>query len=243
MLNTEEALRLYERILIPSLYKVIIKDLRSRAKKASEKDRRVLDFFRVTVDHLSGKKEDSELFYEVIDEVEEGPALEALRALSRRLSRHAAGRLRMALEEFDFEILDEPMGFPGLPFDLDLEDLIPRMEALFGDMDDDGLDDESDEEQLFEALEVLSKIGMTETDAFKEELEFVIEEAEDWVDSLEIRGYPNHLIKQMRNMLYKTDPDAKRELNMIGRVLEQTGTQSKLSREAQVLLYGKARKK
>lgn len=243
VLNTEDALRLYERILIPSLYKVIMKDLRSRAKKASEKDRRVLDFFRVTVDHLSGKKEDSELFYEVIDEVEEGPALEALRALSRRLSRHAAGRLRMALEEFDFEILDEPMGFPGLPFDLDLEDLIPRMEALFGDMDEDGLDDESDEEQLFEALEVLSKIGMTETDAFKEELEFVIEEAEDWVDSLEIRGYPNHLIKQMRNMLYKTDPDAKRELNMIGRVLEQTGTQSKLSREAQVLLYGKARKK
>ncbi len=239
VLDTEDALRLYERILIPSLYTVIIKDLRSRAKKASEKDRRLLDFFRVTVDHLSGKKEDSELFYEVIDEVEERPTLEALRALSRRLARHAAGRLRMALEEFDFEILDEPMGFPGLPFDLDLEDLIPRMEDLIGDMEDD----ESDEERLFEALEVLSKIGMTENDAFKEELGFVIEEAEDWVDSLEIRGYPNHLIKQMRNMVFKTDPDVKRELNMIGRVLEQTGTHSKLSREAQVLLYGKARKK
>lgn len=242
VLSTDDALRLYERILLPSLYKAIIKDLRSRAKEASEKDRRLLDFFRVTIDHLSGKKEDSDLFYEVIDEVEEGPALEALRALSRRLSRHAAGPLRAALEEFDFEILDETFGgFPGLPFDLDLDDFLPRLEKLFGGAEAE--EDTWDEDRLFEALEVLSKIGMTETEAFQDELEWVIEEAEDWVDSLDIRGYPNHLIKQMRNMLFKTDPEAKQELNMIARVLEQTGTQSNLSREGQVLLFGKARKK
>lgn len=239
VLATDDALRLYERILVPSLYTAIVKDLRSRAKKASGKDRRLLDFFRVTIDHLSGKKEDSELFYKVIDQVEEGPTLEALRALSRRLARHATGILRTALEEFDFEILDEPFGFPGPPFDIDPDDLFPRLKNLLGDAEDD----RPDEERLFEALEALSKIGLTENDEFREELKWVVEEAEDWVDSLEIRGYPNHLIKQVRNMLFKTDPEVKRELNMIGRVLEQVGKQLELSREGQVLLYGNARKK
>lgn len=240
--DTADVFQLYDLILEPQLYPAIIKDIRSRVKKASEKECRMLNFFRVAIEHISGKKDDPELFYNIVDDLEEGQSLEELRALSRRLSKHASGPLKMALDEFDFELLEKKFGFPGMPFDFDLDDLLPKLANIFGDGEDDD-DDNLDDERFFEMLEMLSKIGVAESEEFEEELDILIDEAEEWVVSLELTGLPTHLIKEMRNMLFKMEPDAKKELTMIARVCEQTGAIDGLSREAHVLLYGKARKK
>jgi hypothetical protein len=204
-----------------------------------KKDRLLLEFYLVTIEHIKGEQDEPALFEEIIDEAA-GPMLEELRAASRRLSKYASGVLKKALELFDFEILDDMLPF-GDPFGGGVNplDLLPFL-------DDDEYDEEfDDDEELGEGLggllEQLKGIGAGPEDIKGDMLDKFIDTVEDFVDSLDLRGAPDFIIMGLREIL-RADPRGRNDFEALVKLAETAGP-SRFSREARLILFGKKRKK
>ncbi|KPA14852.1 hypothetical protein MHK_004946 [Candidatus Magnetomorum sp. HK-1] len=106
-LDDKEILSLFDIILSPYNANLIIKEIKRRLKTADPTNELLLSFYQVTLLHLENKKRDPDMFYYITEQAK-GPVLDELRALSRRLSHHAAGPLKRALEAFEFSLIVVP---------------------------------------------------------------------------------------------------------------------------------------
>ncbi|MCP4692254.1 MAG: tetratricopeptide repeat protein [Desulfobacterales bacterium] len=234
-------------ILVESqLYQPALKEIRRR-KKAPPELRLLFDFYGVVIQHLAGRiSDDADAFEEVLDEADDTQK-ETLRIASRRLAPHASGRLKNALERFDFDLL-ETRPFPNLlsmlnPFDDDDDD----------DDDDDEYDAYDDDDDFFPSMNLFDDegsffppMGLFDDDE-DDDGEWVlfkgntpgeaIRHMEKVVDALGFRGAPNHAITQMRTITMMMPP-LKEELDRVARFID-VESRMKLSREARVFLFGK----
>ncbi|QTA86017.1 hypothetical protein [Desulfonema magnum] len=232
-----EIFSLYDLIFEKTWFGLIQKDIKQRIRKAKKKDRLLLDFYLVTIQHIKGEKLDPDLFFDIIDEAPPGPMRDELRTASRRLSKHASGVLKKALEMFEFDILDE-LPFFDNPFHDPFDDFFD---------DDDVLPERSLERELDNLLDQLdlieSDFDLSDEEAIPDEItNDLLNGCESFVDSLELRGAPDFVIMGLREIL-RSDPKVRRDFDMMTKIIMQTGGASRLSREARVLLLGKRKRK
>ncbi len=237
--DDSEIIPLYDLIFEPDSFKLIEKDIRRRMKKAAEKDSLLMEFYLVTILHLKREIREPDLFYDIIEDAS-GPLTEELRAASRRLSKHASGTLKKALETFDFDILDEMDFFGGFPgdifddddlFDDDMEDIFPGEKA------------EAGIQKLIEQLRALES-DPDMADPSTDQSEFIDELVggfESFVESLSLRNAPNYVINELREIL-RSDPRMRRDFDMMAEVIDHAGRADQLSREARIILFGNRRK-
>jgi len=232
-IDNSEIIPLYDLILEPEFFSIIRKDIKERIEKAKDKDSKpvfnkdliLLEFYSVTMEHLSGKENDSELFENIIKKAN-GNVKEELRAASRKLSRHASGALRKALELFDFEILNDMV--PFFYGDNEDDDLLPFPEDDIGG----GFD---------KIMNMLDMLNPDSEDLEKGLMNDVISGFESFIDDIGVRGAPEFMIREIRKMIM-ADSKVKREFDMLAKLVERSKTLSKLSREAHIILFGKKKK-
>ena len=109
-LDNKEIISFFDIILSPYNAKKIQKEIKRRLKIADSSSKPLLSFYQVTLLHFENKKHDPDMFYRITEQAQ-GPLLDELRALSRRLSKHAAQPLKHALESFEFSFIDAPFPF------------------------------------------------------------------------------------------------------------------------------------
>jgi hypothetical protein len=245
-IKEDEIRAVYDVIMADATYAPIQKDIRKRLKNADEKEEIILKFYLATIRHLSGNSRSYDLFYDVLDEVDEmdeaaeGPLIEELRAAARRLSRHATGRLRNALSHFNFGPLPGDEIFS--PFDDDDDDdddVFPFPEDFW--------DDEMGEDEFLDAGDSpLSDPASFSTilEGIESDPNALADMLEMMVDKFDIRGLPDAIIKGARNMLLAPIPGLINLFDKLARRLDPDDPDmAGLSREAHVLLYGNVRKK
>jgi len=229
--NDSEIIPLFDLIFAPDSFNVIKKEIQRRIKKATSNQRLVLNFYLVAIRHITGEIIDFDLFNDLIDQTE-GPVKEELRTISRRLSKHAAGPLKDALERFDFDM------FGGGYFDDDLFD------DDYEDYDDDIFPVESLGEGLetfFEMLDILrSDPDLMDTGVEEGILEKWVEGLESFVDGSGFRGAPDYVIKSIRQLI-RSNPESRLELDMLSKLIDPKKF-PQLSHEARIFLYGKKKR-
>lgn len=230
-----------------------------RRLRGLEKARRdpLLLFYLAVIRYHEGHDHDARRFAEVIRGAESSDR-ERLRAAAARLARHTQGRLRQALQEFDFDSLDVPSPLCG-PEGLSIEDLLP----LFGD-------GEPSIEAVLDELARSMKAGGKEErlrEGFAEALGEALGggEAERWpdaqsdgpsqgslfgdahiagevrrlealIDEHRLRGAPESVIEEIAGAA-RDEPESRRALDRIARECEATGLRGGLSREMHTLLF------
>ncbi len=233
-IDNSEIIPLYDLILEPEFFSLIRKDIKQRIEKAKDKDSKtvlnkdliLLEFYSVTMEHLSGKENDSDLFENIIKKAN-GNVKEELRAASRKLSRHASGALRKALELFDFEILNDMVPFFYGDDDED-DDLLPFPEDDIGG----GFD---------KIMNMLNMLDPDSEDLEKGLINDVISGFESFIDDIGVRGAPEFMIREIRKMIME-DSKVKREFDMLAKLIDRSKSGSRLSREAYIILFGKKKK-
>lgn len=216
-----EIFPVFDIIFKPAWFDVIKKEIKRRIKTANPKDRLLLEFYLVTVQHITGHADDAGLFKNIIEQAS-GTLREELRTSSRRLSEYAEGALKKALEMFDFDILDDRDFWD----DNDMEDFLPEEEAELG---------------LQEMLERVRKLegrgGVPEAEFLNE----LIAGFETFVDSFEVRGEPDFIVFELREMLRSAAPKACQDFDELAEIVDRNGLKKQLSREARLILFGKKR--
>lgn len=232
-ISDSEIIPLYDLILEPSITGYIKNDIKKRVKTAKNKrDRILLKFYLVILQHLDDEKNDSDLFYDIIDKVEGTPLESDLEAMASRMAKHASGSLKLALSKFDFEILDDmffPPGFPG-----NFDDFMPPMPSF---------DDDDKMPGLPDLIKLLGNSGLVDSEEFEEETKEIIESVENYIDDIEVRGLPTYVIKDMRAEVIRYEPSLKQEIDTMARLIDDINGRTRLSREAQLILFGKVQKK
>ncbi len=192
-------------------------DLQRRIDKKDSKNLLLFSFYEAFLEHkLDGNLRDGDLFDMIIDDADKAQK-EMLRGVARRLAKFADGRLKEALEKFDFSLLDyfSPFGFHyGDDYD---------------DFDDD--DDDFDDDFIDDFLPGGDLNGPID-DIFQAAM--LIEILEMMIDSLDLRGAPKHVILAKRKKL-QDDEKFMEVLNGTKAIIQ--GNQIKeLSREAKLFL-------
>ncbi|MBI9092332.1 MAG: hypothetical protein JEZ12_24215 [Desulfobacterium sp.] len=160
----------------------VIRELAKRIGAGNDKDPEsmVMAFLHLCLTHIRGDRVSARSFSALIDSAGE-PVKERLRRISRTLAPIAPGHLRPAYEQFDFNLLNTPLGGTPFPFDLDPFDMTPgqidaleeMMESLMAEEDDDGWDDFQVEEVFCKGLDTEDIYDMVYD--LKEESEWVLE--------------------------------------------------------------------
>jgi len=226
--DDSDIITVFDLIFEPEWFGLIKKEIKRRVKKANKKEQILLNFYQAVLLHISGEEQGNGLFEDIIGQAA-GPLREEVRAASRRLSKHASGTLKEALEMFDFDILD--------------------------DVSDDDYDDNYDNDDFFpdskmEGLQkLIQRLKALETDPDKADMEKLqknfIEEIvpgfESFVDGMGLRGMPDFMINALREII-RSDPSARLDFDMLAELIEQSGGKERLSREARLILYGKKKR-
>ncbi|MGB9498535.1 MAG: tetratricopeptide repeat protein [Dissulfuribacterales bacterium] len=133
-------IRVFDSLISTCHFKAVLKEIKRRKKTADKNFAVMLDFYEVTIKHLTGDLfNDESAFFNVIDNVSASD-IEPLRATARRLAPYAEDNivLKKALENFDFKYLasspfmDDPDDFYDDEFDDEFDD----------ELYDDSFDDE-----------------------------------------------------------------------------------------------------
>ncbi len=246
--SDEEVITVYDLIFNPDVFGVMTKDICRRLRKTDKKDRLILEFYLVTIQHMSGKKHGSDPFNEILDQAGDS-VFGTLRASSRRLSKHASGLLKKALEMFEFDILDNPFPgrFPGR-FPGNFEAIFEDM--LDGDMFDEDMDDEDMDDDEFvtddieEELEKLAEPFKKPVSADEQEklLDALVSGLDDFIARADIRGLPLYIVDEFRDII-RSDPRIRGNLDMIAELIDQSGRVSQLSVDVRIFLFGNKRKR
>ncbi len=222
-----DIITVFDLLFEPEWFGLIKKEIKRRVKKANKNEQILLNFYHAVIRHISGEEHGPALFEEIVSQAA-GPVHEELRAASRRLSRHASGTLKRALEVFDFDILDD---ISDEDFDEDFDD------DFFPESKMDGL------EKIIRRLKALG----TEPDKAdmegiqKDFIAEIVPGFESFVESMGLREMPDFMISAIRDII-RSDPGAGRDFDMLAELIEQAGGKERLSREARLLLYGKKKK-
>ena len=190
-------------------------DRRLQGAKKSHRDPLLL-FYLAVIRYLEGKDYDSRRFQEVLGMVD-AARREELRAAALRLSRHAQGHLRQALQEFRFEMLD--MAFPfargGLP---PLEDILRNVGPELNELD-------FDEERFSGVGDILDEL----------------DGLEQMIDEHEMRGAPASQLRDLAGSL-RTRAQTRQDLARIARQCEAEDLVDELSPELLIILFPRKRK-
>ncbi|MDM8550199.1 hypothetical protein QUF72_08985 [Desulfobacterales bacterium HSG2] len=227
-----EIIPVFDLIFAPEWFGLIKKEVKRRVKKAKKKERLFMEFYRVTIQHIKGEELDPDLFEDIIEEAPKS-MFEELRAVSRRLSKHATGSLKKALEVFDFDILDDMPFFGGFPGD-DIDDFFPDdIDDFFPHEDERGL------EKLIDTLrELESDPDMAESGTLEDRLvDELVESFEVFVDSLALRDAPAFIINELREII-RADPTARRDFDLMAELIDHADAVGRLSREGRIILFG-----
>lgn len=232
--DDSEIISLYNSILEPDLFDLIKKDIKQRIKKAKKDQGVLLEFYLATLEHITGKVEGGRPFKNIIEK-SSGPMMEELRGASRRLSKYASGTLKMALEKFDFDILDERF------FDHD----------FFDHIYDEIIDEDFDEEDMFAGMD--DKLGLNafyyylmdleylDTKSLQEEMDEMVSQVESFLDKSELRGAPDFILRQFRS-LTRSEPSVCYQFDRLAKWIQQYRLPD-ISHDAMIFLYGKKLKK
>jgi hypothetical protein len=243
LIRDEDAVTLYDLIIEPECYKIIENDTARRLRKTSEKNKLIFKFYGAVIKQFRTRKFDPDAINKIIDPVT-GPVLEELRTISRRLSVHAFEPFEEALQNFEFELPAFPK-FPGL----NLKDLLDSLNFDDDDDDDEGEDfDDEDmaDEALFDDFDDLSeKVGfyLSNSEAWnaediKEEVKAMMDTFENFIDGMDLRTAPSFALKQFKQFA-KSDKVVAKKMERIGEFFRRAEAIPRLSREAQLILYGK----
>lgn len=227
-----EIIPVFDLIFSPEWFNLIKKEIKRRLKKAKKKERLLMEFYRVTIQHIKGDERDPDLFEDIIEAAPKS-MFEELRAVSRRLSKHATGSLKKALEVFDFYILDDAPFFGGFPGD-DFDDFFPDdIDDFFPEEDERGL------ENLIETLrELESDPDMLESGTLESRLvDELLESFESFIDTLTLRDAPTFIINELREII-RADPTARRDFDLMAEMIDHADAVGRLSREGRIILFG-----
>ncbi|RJQ59289.1 MAG: tetratricopeptide repeat protein [Desulfobacteraceae bacterium] len=212
LLLDEDVFPVLEAMLASGLAKTCAKEIRTRQKTAKKQFDRLLAFYSLVVDCITGKKEaDSEAFEKIVDPVEDRYK-ESFRTASRRLSAFAQGRLKAALEHFDFTRLNTGCTCPICS---------GRAEGA-GFLEPDDFD-ENDDPGEFPWGE-------------GNPLESAIAQIEQLVDDTGLRGAPEKIIRKRRRELFNNF-QMRMALETFAELMPG-GIKTMLSREACLLVWG-----
>jgi tetratricopeptide (TPR) repeat protein len=209
-------------------------ELQKRLQKKDQPQSRQMQFFLITLKHMTGVSYCRDQYHEVVAKAD-AVELAQLETLSRKLSRHASGLLKSSLERFDFSVLEgnyPAKGFPGFPY--------PEGEEDFDEMDDDD-DDEEDfdiDEMMRDIIPLLSEFGGFN----KGERREIIKSVEDFVEETGAKGLPDEMIRELRNIA-RAAPQMRKMIDSMADFVRITALTTYISREAQILLFGKRQKK
>lgn len=218
---------IFDLIFAPEWFGLIKKEIKRRLRKANKKEQILLNFYLAVIRHIGGEVRGSEIFEEIAAQAQV-PLREELRAISRRLSGHASGALKKALEVFDFEILDEDEGEYGEGEDYEDDDFFPDSKM-------DGL------EKIIQRLKDFDpdheNIGTVQKDFVEE----IVPGFEAFIENIGVKGAPDFMIIALREII-RSDPGARRDFDMLAELMDRFGGKDRLSREARLVLYGKKKR-
>ena len=181
----------------------------------------LLQFYLAVVRYLQGVDRDSLLFAEVLERAESGEH-ERLRAAASRLAQVVDGPLRLALQRFDFGVLDLVLPpFPAL-----LDELINRTQPPASPAPIASPEPEEPDEpeeavapapDLAAALRKAARDGRLDPSAqgllFAEEATMaIVDRLEFMIDSAELRGAPPEFMRAVADVVC-TDPEIRRMLD------------------------------
>lgn len=227
-LNNRDFLAVIDTVLDPSLFPMIMAELKYRIKKTPGSQSLIFEFYLAVMENMSGKNIGSDPFTDIIDRAS-GKERKVLEDASRRLAFHARGILQTALQRFEFDMLDPVFSGPGMG---PLMDVLEKLNDKGGELG-----------SIREMLENLkdsfdpSMAGIFDLSDEEDEVWEIADDLEDMIDEAGIRDAPESIIKDFRNHM-RSSPKSRRKLNELAHSLKHVADD--LSREAQIFLYGKA---
>ena len=205
----------------------------------------LLQFYLAVVRYLEGADRHSLLFAEVLDDAEPGEQ-QRMRAAASRLAPVVGGPLRLALQRFDFDILDHAL--PPLPAFLEK---INRTQPPVGpaaivspepkelEEPEEPAESDSPVPELVAALRKAARDGRLDPSAqgllFADEaIMAIVDRLETMIDGADLRGAPPEVMREVAGAA-RTDPE-------MGRMLDEladwcTAGQRDVSPELAVMLF------
>ena len=202
----------------------------------------LLQFYLAVVRYLEGDDRDSLLFAEVLDRAEPGEH-QRMRAAASRLAPVVGGPLRLALQRFDFDILDHALPpLPPLPAFLEK---INRTQppvgpaAVVSPEPEEPAEPESPVPELVAALRKAARDGRLDPSAqgllFADEaIMAIVDRLETMIDGAGLRGAPPEVMREVAGAA-RTDPEMDRMLDELADWC--TAGQRDVSPELAVMLF------
>jgi len=220
LLLDEDVLPVLEAMLASGLTKACAKEIRRRQKTAKKPFDHLLAFYSLVIRHITDKTDrNAEPFETIVNQVEDRYR-ELFRAASRRLSVFAEGRLKAALEHFNFKLLNTGCTCPMCTG--------RAGEAEF--FDPDGFD-ENGEAFFPNIFDGLGELPWGEGNPLKS----AISDIEQLVDEMGLRGAPEKIIRKRRRELYNNF-QIRMVLEMFADLMPDE-MKPLLSREARMLVW------
>lgn len=195
----------------------------------------LLLLYLAMIRYQEGRDHDSRRFAEALKAAEPSDR-ERLRAAAVRLTRHAQGILREALQKFDFALLDLP---PPLFGDGAPPPFSELLDALF----DSPEPEPEDEPPLDEFLDALrdglahaSPDGPRQESLFDNEAAGELDTLEALIDRYGLRGMPSFLLEDVAGIA-RAEPEIRHNLDRTARKCEAAGLRRGLRREARIFLF------
>ena len=220
LLLDEDILPVLEAMLASDHTKECAKEIQRRLKTAEKPFDHLLSFYSLVIGHISHETDGTAEGFETIINQAEDRYREMFRAASRRLSVFAEGRLKAALEHFDFKLLDSGCTCPICT---------GRAEAG-GFFDPDGFDKNGDG-FLSDLFDGIGDFPLGNEDPLK----MAVRDIEQLVDDMGLRGAPQKIILKRRRELYNNF-QMRMVLEMFADLMPES-LKPALSREARMLVW------
>lgn len=237
-LNGDDFIRFMDRVLSPDNFTLFQRELLRRTKKRKkEPNHDLLQFYAVVLEGIMDKDWDVDRLMDLVEDAEP-ETKKKFKAAGECLSRHTHGPYRYALQNLEFEILDEL--FIDDPFD---------------DYDDDDYDDD-DEFNLFDFFpsdmmdiemlkdpfikkilsEEANRLKRKDPRMFKEGFEQLKTELESVIDDEGLRGAPTPVLNKFKKDLMKKNNEFIGLILALNLVFGNEGKKG-LSREAKAIFF------
>ncbi len=227
-IKDRDLIRLLDTLLYPIYYKPLCDMLSDRTLPPfanGYEPGSVIRFYEVFLVHLSGEDWNLDLFEEVIEEAD-ADTVAVLKKNALRLASKAEGRLKYALETFDFGSIHDPF----------------MLEGCYDDEDDDDDDDDFDFPGMplmpgldnFDLDDIFSDPTLMNSTIMVDLMNVILLDIEMKIDEMGLRGKPKGILMQKLKMM--TDSN---EFTVMKTIIQQLSKKNKLnalSKEAAAIL-------
>ena len=244
LLSDKDLIRLADRILSPENFSLFKKELQRRIRKGKkESDHDLMRFYALVLQGLDDQDWDVHGFMDLLEDAD--PEMEKkFKAAGERLSRHAGGPHRHALQTLDFEFLEELFMGDMFEDDDDYDDYDDDYDDEFYDEESDpfdffpgGMPDIEDLKDPFMRKFFSDMIGDMKKEnprLFRElfnELKVVLESI---VDEEGLRGASTVTLKKYKDVLVESGRELNEPMIMLNFIFPNEA-KKKLSREAKAI--------